>query len=100
MGIQINTTDAGASATGDLIANTPGVSNLLDGALEGADLSETFLMWSLGNGILQDVYANQDRWGERIDRSFPLTVDQQYVYDEQDWYGKYKKNQSGSLLSR
>ena len=91
LGIQINTTDAGASATGDLIANTPGVSNLLDGALEGADLSETFLMWSLGNGILQDVYANQDRWGERIDRSFPLTVDQQYVYDEQDWYGKYKK---------
>lgn len=91
LGIQINTTDAGASATGDLIANTPGVSNLLDGALQGADLSETFLMWSLGNGILQDVYANQDRWGERIDRSFPLTVDQQYVYDEQDWYGKYKK---------
>lgn len=91
LSIQINTTDTDASASGSLIANTPGVSNLSDDSLDEVDVSETFLMWSLGNGILHDVYANQDNWGKRIDRSFPLTVDQQYVYDEQDWYGKYKK---------
>lgn len=91
LGIQINTTDAGASAVGSAVANTPGAAVSGNSDSDTVDLSETFLMWSLGNGILHDVYASQDNWGERIDRSFPLTVDQQYVYDEQDWYGKYKK---------
>ena len=100
LGIQINTTDASLSASAELIANTPGLTPLLSSSSESDDLSETFLMWSLGNGILHDVYANQDDWGNRVDKSFPLTVDQQYIYDEQDWYGKYKKiNQAACCLN-
>lgn len=58
-----------------------------------AELSELLLHWSLGNEILTDVYANQDKWGERItpkSPSFPLWKDQKYFFDK-DWDNYYTK---------
>lgn len=57
------------------------------------ELSEMLLHWSLGNEILRDVYANQDKWGSRKapkSPSFPLWEDQKFLYD-QKYNDKYTK---------
>lgn len=57
------------------------------------EISEMMLHWSLGNEILTDVYANQDKWGERKapkSPSFPLWEDQKFFYDK-DWNSYYTK---------
>lgn len=57
------------------------------------ELSEMLVHWSLGNDIMTDVYANQDKWGTRKapkSPSFPLWKDQKYLYDQtlNDFYTK------------
>lgn len=57
------------------------------------EVSELFLHWSLGKDILMDVYANQDKWGERKSAkapSFPLWKDQKYLFDKK-WDEYYTK---------
>ena len=57
------------------------------------EISELLLHWSLGNEILTDVYANQDKWGTRKapkSPSFPLWEDQKFLYD-QKYNDKYTK---------
>lgn len=57
------------------------------------EISEMLLHWSLGNEILTDVYANQDKWGTRKapkSPSFPLWEDQKFLYD-QKYNDKYTK---------
>ena len=57
------------------------------------EISELMAHWSLGNDILTDVYANQDKWGERKSPkapSFPLWNDQKYFFDK-DWNAYYTK---------
>ena len=57
------------------------------------EIAEMLVHWSLGNDILTDVYANQDKWGERKSPkapSFPLWKDQKYFFDK-DWDAYYTK---------
>lgn len=57
------------------------------------EIAEIMAHWSLGNDILTDVYANQDKWGERKSPkapSFPLWKDQKYFFDK-DWNDYYIK---------
>lgn len=57
------------------------------------EIAEMLAHWSLGNDILTDVYANQDKWGERKSPkapSFPLWQDQKYFFDK-DWDEYYTK---------
>ena len=57
------------------------------------EIAELLVHWSLGNEILTDVYANQDKWGERkspMAPSFPLWNDQKYFFDK-DWNAYYTK---------
>lgn len=57
------------------------------------EISEMLLHWSLGNDIMTDVYANQDKWGTRKAPkapSFPLWEDQKFLYD-QKYNDKYTK---------
>ena len=57
------------------------------------EIAELFLHWSLGRDILMDVYANQDKWGERKNAkspSFALWDDQKYFFDK-DWDDYYTK---------
>lgn len=57
------------------------------------EISEMLVHWSLGNEILTDVYANQDKWGTRKapkSPSFPLWEDQKFLYD-QKYNDKYTK---------
>ncbi len=55
-------------------------------------VSELLSQWQIGNEILTDVYANQDKWGERKTEdspSFPLWEDQKYIFDK-EWNKKYE----------
>ncbi len=57
------------------------------------EVAEMMIHWSLGNEILTDVYANQDKYGERKNPkapSFPLWNDQKYFFDK-DWDDYYTK---------
>ena len=57
------------------------------------EVAEMMIHWSLGNDILTDVYANQDKYGERKNPkapSFPLWNDQKYFFDK-DWDDYYTK---------
>lgn len=62
-------------------------------AYSDQEISEMMLHWSLGNEIMTDVYANQDKWGERKNPkapSFPLWEDQKFFFDK-DWNAYYTK---------
>ncbi len=51
-----------------------------------------YIDWDIGRAILTDVYANQDKWGERKSKtspSFALWNDQKYLYDTEVWNPKY-----------
>ncbi len=64
-----------------------------NGEMNEEMLAEMMAQWRLGQEILTDVYANQDKWGERKDKqapSFPLWRDQQYQFN-QDWDAYYTK---------
>lgn len=63
------------------------------GTYSDEEISEMLVHWSLGNEIMTDVYANQDKWGARTapkSPSFPLWKDQKYLYDQQ-WNAFYTK---------
>lgn len=63
------------------------------GAYSDTEISEMLVHWSLGNDIMTDVYANQDKWGTRKapkSPSFPLWKDQKYLYDK-TWNDFYIK---------
>lgn len=65
----------------------------VNGEMTEEMLAEMMAQWQLGQEILTDVYANQDKWGERKDKkapSFPLWRDQQYQFN-QDWDAYYTK---------
>lgn len=66
--------------------------NIVSYNLGGLDVSMDY--WDIGRSILNDLYANQDEWGERKSPktpSFSLWNDQKYLYDEQVWTPKYKR---------
>lgn len=66
--------------------------NLKNGYFSDEALSEAMAYWDIGNDILTDVYANQDKWGERKEPnapSLPLWEDQKYLFDK-EWNDKYE----------
>lgn len=66
--------------------------NLKNGYFSDEALAESMAYWDIGNDILTDVYANQDKWGERKSPdapSLPLWEDQKYIFDK-EWNDKYE----------
>ncbi len=66
--------------------------NLENGYFSDESLAEVMAYWDIGNDILTDVYANQDKWGERLSpdaASLPLWEDQKYIFDK-EWNQKYE----------
>ncbi len=60
---------------------------MVDGVMTDYIAAELLAPWQLGQEILLDVYANQDKWGERTSptaSSFGLWEDQKYQFN-QDW---------------
>ena len=76
------------------IKATKGASVNVDEEDTFADLDEGMMEWKIGYSVLNDFYANQDKWGERKSKttpSLPLWTDQKHLYNRDVWKKRYKE---------
>lgn len=103
LAIQINSSDD-TDAIASIISGLPGTTKMMNesSTVSKGELSDTFVQWSLGNGLLNDFYQNQDQYGQRVDRSFPLWGDQLYVYDKywNNYYDQINREAARCCRSR